>query len=117
MKQNEIQSLQRLRTENLENILNVHQTDDNKYYYNLLQTVEIPDNLPNGYYYTYTVQQEDVWPNISYKAYNTPNLWWAIVSANKILDPTKIPEPGTIIKILKPDVVSLILDQTSSQAN
>jgi len=114
MKQNQITELPKLKPENMENIFNVQKNTDNKYFYNLLQTIELPDNLPEGYYNTYTVKYQDTWPTISYTAYNTPNLWWLIAGANNIMDPTSIPTPGTKLKIYKPDIVSLILDQTSS---
>lgn len=115
MKQNQISNLPKLKPENMENIFNVHKNVDNKYFYNLLQTIELPSDLPEGYYNTYTVKYQDTWPNISYMAYNTPNLWWIIVGANNIMNPTSIPKPGTKIKLYKPEVVSLILNQTTSQ--
>lgn len=115
MKQNQITELPNLKIESMENIFNIHKNADNKFFYNLLQTIELPDNLPDGYYNTYTVKYQDTWPTISHIAYNTPNLWWIIVGANNILDPTSSPTPGTNIKLYKPEIVKLILDQTSSQ--
>jgi nucleoid-associated protein YgaU len=115
MLQNSIKDLPRLKQENYENIFNVYTDKDNRYYYNLLQTVIIPDNLPNGYYQTYNAVYGDTWPFISYKNYDTPNLWWVITSVNNILDATKQPEPGTVLKILKPKAVSLVLNQLTTQ--
>lgn len=115
MLQNSIEQLPRLKQENYENIFNVYTDEDNRYFYNLLQTIVIPDNLPNGYYQSYNVSYGDTWPLISYKNYETPNLWWVITSVNNILDATKLPEPGTTIKVLKTKAVSLILNQLTTQ--
>lgn len=115
MKQNQIEALQKLKPENFENIFNVFKDADNRYFYNLLQTIELPNNLPDGYYNTYTVKYQDTWPNISYAAYNTPNLWWVIVGANNIMDPTSIPKPGTNLKIYKIEIINLIFDQITTQ--
>jgi len=117
MKQNQIDELSRLNNVNLENIFNVYSDDNNLYYYNLLQTVEIPTDLPKGYYQTYTVKPEDTWPYISYKTYNTPNLWWLIVSVNGIINPTAKLPSGTVIKILKQGAVKSILEQITIQVN
>jgi hypothetical protein len=115
MNQNTITDLPNLRRENYENIFNVYTEDDGHYFYNLLQAVVIPSNLPRGYFYTYDVTYDDTWPYISYKNYNTPNLWWVILSVNNIIDPTTMPTPGTKIDILKVDVVKDILSQISTQ--
>lgn len=117
MKQNQISTLPTLRTEHLENIFNIHldENNNNAYFYNLLQTVEIPQHLPKAYYKEYMVTYEDTWPFISYKTYGTPNLWWIIVSANNIVNPTKLPTPGSTIKILRTEIVQNILQQTSVQ--
>lgn len=111
MKQKEIQNLPMLRTEHFENIFNVYQNEDNMYYYNLLQTVVFPDGLPETLFDTYNISSGDTWPYISYKAYSTPNLWWIIMFANKIMDPTKNPIPGNSVKIPKSQVVSEVLIQ------
>ena len=112
MKQNEIESLPLLRKENYENMFNVYQYGEDKmYYYNLLQTIVFPDNLPTNLFYIYDIVAGDTWPFISYKNYGSPNLWWAIMYANGILNPVKNPKPGTSIKIAKSEVVSQILIQ------
>ena len=115
MKQNSIKDLPKLTSERYENIFNVYQDENGQYYYNLLQSVVIPNNLPAGYYDTYNVMYGDTWPYISYKNYNTPNLWWVILSVNNIIDPTSMPTPGTKIKVLKDQFVSNILSQIVTQ--
>jgi nucleoid-associated protein YgaU len=95
MKQNSIKDLPRLRNELYENIFHVHKDEDNRYYYNLLQQVVLPDNLPKELLTTYDVVPGDTLPFISYKVYDTPNLWWVITHANKIDNPTIQLQPGT----------------------
>jgi len=48
---------------------------------------------------------------ISYKNYDTPNLWWVILYVNNIFDPTKPLVSGQKINILKIDLVKEILTQ------
>lgn len=115
MYQNNISELPKLRNENYANIFNVYQDEDDRYYYNLLQTVVIPSNLPPGYYDDYNIVYGDTWPYISYKVYSTPNLWWVIASTNNILNPVEQLVPGTQLRILKPQYVSLILNEIKTQ--
>jgi nucleoid-associated protein YgaU len=99
MKQNQIKELERLSPENLENIFNVYQDRDGMYFYNLLQTVSIPQTLPPTLFTTYTTKHGDTWPFISHKTLNNPNLWWLILFVNNIQDPTIKLEPGVNILI------------------
>jgi len=115
MKQNSIKSLPSLNNEHLENIFNVYQDKDGFYYYNLLQSVTIPDNLPAGFYKTYFPVPGDTWPNISYKNYNTPNLWWIIIATNGIHNPVQNPTVGKKINILKSNYIPIILQQLTTQ--
>lgn len=114
MNQNQISDLPRLRTENYENIFNVHTDMNGQYFYNLLQIVVLPPNLPKGYFNEYTVVYGDTWPLISYKNYETTNLWWVILIANDIADATNIVPPSTKLKILKPEIVSLVLNEINT---
>jgi hypothetical protein len=114
MIQNQISDLPRLRTENYENIFNVY-IENNRYFYNLLQTVVLPTDLPKNYFIEYNVVYGDTWPLISYKNYNTTNLWWIILLCNDISDPTQIALPSTVLKILKSEIVSLILTEINTR--
>jgi nucleoid-associated protein YgaU len=114
MKQNTISNLPKLKRSSYENIFNVYADENGRYYYNLLQTVVIPKDLPEGYFLEYNVRYGDTWPFISYKVYKNPNLWWLITDVNNILDATTIPEPGSTIKILKSESVTIILDQIAT---
>jgi len=111
MKQNDIASLPKLDVENFENIFNVYPEENGFYFYNLLQTVVFPQNLPSSLFKQYKIGYGDTWPFISFKMYNTPNLWWVILLANKIADPTKLPKNGSYVKVPINSVVKEVLSQ------
>lgn len=111
MKQNQIEELPKLNSENLESIFNVYQEQNGMYFYNLLQTIHFPYNLPANLFTSYNIKQGDTWPYISYKAYKTPNLWWIILLANNIQDPTIKLKPGVTIALPVQSVVKEVLSQ------
>lgn len=111
MKHNQINKLSRIKKENMENVFNVYQEEGGFYYYNLLQTVVFPTDLPESVFNKYVVRNQDTWPFISYKAYNNTNLWWLILLANDIIDPTKIAKPGTVLRIPNKAIVQEVLTQ------
>lgn len=111
MKQNQIEELKRLNVENMENIFNVYQDQDGMYFYNLLQTIVFPQDLPANLFTSYAVGYGDTWPLISFKTLKSPNLWWVILLANNIQDPTKPLVNGDIIKIPVMNVVKSVLSQ------
>lgn len=111
MKQNSIDELPMLDAENLENIFNVHRDKDGMYFYNLLQTVVFPRNLPANLFSKYFIKPGDTWPLISYKTLKTPNLWWLVLLANGIENPIPQPIPGNILLIPITQVVREILYQ------
>jgi hypothetical protein len=111
MKQNQISDLPTLETECFENMFNVYKNEDGIYYYNLLQTIVFPKNLPQSLFTSYVISYGDTWPLISHKNYDTPNLWWIILFANEIQDPTKKLISGQSIKIPVIDVVKEVLSE------
>ena len=115
MNQNNISDLPRLESDKYENIFNIYTDKDNRYFYNLLQTIVFPQNLPNGYFDSYDIVYGDTWPYISYKVYNTINAWWVILLANNIQNPLTTLAPGTQIKIPKLEVVKRIVAQMLTQ--
>lgn len=110
-KQNQIKDLFRLDGELMENIFNVYQEPNGLYYYNLLQTIVFPQNLPPSFFDSYTTQHNDTWPLISFKVYRTPNLWWLLLLANNLQNPTKKINVGTKLLIPTPNTVKIILNQ------
>jgi len=114
MNQNSIYNLPRLNSTKYENIFNIYTDVDNKYYYNLLQTIAFPDNLPNSFFIQYVVGNQDAWSLISYKMYNTIDLWWIILLANAITNPLEPLIPGTVLKIPNAAIVQDVLAQITS---
>jgi hypothetical protein len=113
MKTNDIKDVQyTISDSNFENVFNVYEDKESeKYFYNLLKTVIIPEDLDEEYFDYYAVKFGDMWPTISYKFYNDVTLWWVICSTNQITDATKNPEVGKLIKIIKPRYLPEILNQ------
>ena len=102
MKQNEIaNSNYTLSPQQYENIFNVYEDSDIGYFYNLLRTINFPSDLSTDVYDIYVIESSDTWPLISWKVYNTILLWWVVCAANNIQNPTKMPAPGTKLKVLK----------------
>ena len=113
--QNDIQELSKLKEENMENIFHLYQNENDLYFYNLLQTIHFPQNLPDNYFELYSVNYGDTWPYISFKVYNSVRLWWIITLANDIINPTLLPESGSTLKIPKIEIVTEILTQLTTQ--
>lgn len=113
MKQNNIEDadIPKLGAQQLENIFNVFRDNEihGNYAYNILKTVQFPSDLDKTVYDEYVVQPKDHWPGVAYKFYSDIKLWWIIASANHINNPLNFPDAGTILKIIKPNIVRTIL--------
>jgi len=109
-KQNDIADLPQLESFRYENLFNVYQNNNDQYFYNILSKVNFPTNLDSTYFDTYVIPNRNMpYTLISYKLYGTILLWWLICSANNITNPVFYLEPGTKIKVLKPDLVSAVV--------
>lgn len=115
MKQNDIADLAKLDTTRLENIFNIYEDTTGTYYYNLLNTVHISDNLLPTSYTLHTPQKGESYTGISYKYYNTINLWWLICAASNINDPTKPPYTYPSIRVLNKDLVVALLTKINNR--
>jgi hypothetical protein len=98
-----------------ENIFNVYEDSDIGYFYNLLRTINFPQDLDPNTYNTYIIEPLDTWPLISWKLYNSIFLWWSICSLNNIQNPLEMPDPGTEIKILKPLYLQSVLNNIRTE--
>ena len=117
MKQNSITDLPNLSLYRYENFLNIYEDDNNFRFYNLLRSINVfPSNNSNAEI-SYFVKGNDTWPLISFKNYNTMELWWLVCTYNNIQNPVIIPEAGTELKILKPQLVSYVLSELKNQLN
>lgn len=109
MYQSKIAELPSLESEMYENIFKVYKTDKNHFFYNITKAVKFPDLTDDTVYDLINVAEKQSWTSLSFKHYGTMHLWWLILAANKITNPVKQPESGTVLKLIKPDFVPGIL--------
>jgi nucleoid-associated protein YgaU len=114
MKQFEITDVPEIAKENFANLFNVYarNVDDLTYSINKGLYFENTENLSPNSFSFYTIRERDQWSTISYRFYNTIELWWLICKVNQITDPVEnSPKAGTKIKILNKTLVPSILQQ------
>jgi hypothetical protein len=118
LKQNDIIDLPQLESFRYENLFNVYQNDKDQYFYNILSKVNFPSNMDSAYFDTYVVPNSNMpYTLISYKLYGTTLLWWLICSVNNITNPVFFIQAGTKIKVLKPELVSAIIQSINNDNN
>lgn len=94
-----------------DNIFKVYEDEDTKLsFYNLYNTVLINDIAPQ-YYDKHEFAIGDYWTKLANEYYGDIRLWWIICISNNINNPLDLPEPGTKLKILKPEIVSEVITQ------
>jgi nucleoid-associated protein YgaU len=115
--QNAITSLPNLNTFRYERIFKMYSTDQNQYYYNLLQSIFLPDEIDDSKVFYLNVKQNLPWTMISFNAYGNIELWWLIMLTNKIYNPIKNPPVGSVLKLIKPEYIAEILKEISNSLN
>ena len=108
--QNNINELPTLDNLRYENIFKVYQNADGNYFYNILNTVTFGDISNSDLYTTIVVNERMPWPIISFRAYDTIELWWLIALINNVRNPLELPV-GNKIKILKPQYIGPVISQ------
>ena len=94
------------------NIFTVNEDDDGYYFLNMYNNIILEDDIdPTLYESHYYNEETDDWYSLSARSYGTTKLWWTILIANNITDAFEPIPTGTLIKILKPSVVTEILHQ------
>lgn len=114
-RQNSIDELPSLESTRFENIFNVYKDDYGRYFYNILNTVNIDKELLPTYFTLHYPLKGESYTGISYAYYNTIDLWWIICAANNITNPTKPPAEHSPLRILNRDVVVAILTQINNR--
>lgn len=129
MKQNDFKDLPDLSIYRYENFFNIYKDENDNKFYNLLRSINIFPAQNTSIEDEYIVQINDTWLLISYKYYGTMYLWWLVCEYNRAsgffsstsysqgLNPTLIPEPGTKLKLLKKDYVSVVISSLNKQIN
>jgi hypothetical protein len=92
---------------------------NNTYYLNIFRSYIINMSSLNdtSFYELYEVDNNDWFDNISYKFYNTPQLWWVICMVNNIINPFEELQPGQILRILKNSYIYNILKEVRNIGN
>ena len=99
-----------------ENIFKVFQTGEkNFYYYNILKTIKVPDDINSDIFLTYTYPSGTPFTTLSYQIYGTTYLWWLICIINKIENPFDTSLNGKTLKIIKKEYLKPILDNIKQQ--
>jgi hypothetical protein len=116
-KQNNIddRSVSSLQSTLYENIFNVNLVDstDPHYFYNILNKVSFPEELSGDVYDDISLNYDMPWTTLSYKLYNTIDLWWLIVLINKP-DYIFMAKGGIDYKFIKPKYVESILSKINN---
>ena len=84
----------------LANILSDH--EDEKFM-NFFKSFTIVGSVKESvtFYHTHNAEPSEWWDNISYKYYNTPDLWWLVCFMNETVNPYEDIDEGQQIKVLK----------------
>jgi hypothetical protein len=117
MKQNEIKELPDLSIYRYENFFNIYEDEDKNKFYNLLRSINIFPAEDSSIEDEYVITPNDTWILISYKYYGTIYLWWLVCEYNRITNPVIVPETGTILKLLKKDLVWNVISNLNKQIN
>lgn len=114
--QNQIADLPKLSIYRYENFFNIYTDEKSSMrFYNLLRNINVFPATDTIIEEDYSIEYGDSWYYISYKKYNTIDLWWIICAYNQIQNPLNIPENGTKIKILKAEYVHLVINELFAQ--
>jgi len=98
-----------------EKFLNTYQDEEGFIFYNLLRTISILPANDSSVEEDYDVKPKDTWVFIAYKYYDNMNLWWLVCEYNQIKDPTKMPTPGSKLKLLRPEFVNSVISELNRQ--
>ncbi len=109
--QNNLATLPPLRSTRYENIFKLYVNDTGQYYYNLIQSVFLPEKINTDYIYYQQITNKMPWTIVSYNAYKTIDLWWLVCLTNNVYNPVKFPDKGTLIKVIRPQYVTSVLNE------
>lgn len=113
--QNNIPGLNELEAYRYENIFKVYQDSNNNYFYNIVKQVTAPTNIDPSFFDIVNIQEDVLFPTLSYQAYGTTYLWWLICTMNGISNPFDPALVGQKVKILKKQFVKPVLDSIVQQ--
>ncbi len=92
-----------------ENIFSLYKIDKH-FILNLMKKVSIPSgSIDEQYIYYKVINYNAPWTSVSFSEYGSIRLWWLICIMNNIMNPIHNIPPGTVLKFLKPEYVSAVL--------
>jgi hypothetical protein len=98
-----------------ENFFNVYETDQGFRFFNILKNISVFSSNNSEIEEEYTADYTDTWYSISYKVYGTLNLWWLVCLYNNVTNPFEKIKARTLIKVLKPDLVGIVISEINKQ--
>jgi hypothetical protein len=100
-----------------ENFFNVYETNQGFRFYNLLKNISIFSSNDSEIEDEYITDYLDTWYSISYRVYGTLNLWWLVCLYNNINNPFERIKSKTFLRILKPELVGIVISEITKQIN
>ena len=106
---------QHIQKTDLANIFHVYEdtnlNESSSMVYNIMRTVAFDElsDIPDSFFSYYLIKEHDTWPLISYKLYNTIDLWWLLIKLNNITDPFFEPPANTRVRYVTQDEANNIL--------
>tara|TARA_Y100000401_G_scaffold5434_1_gene3716 strand:- start:141 stop:506 length:366 start_codon:yes stop_codon:yes gene_type:complete len=112
--QNNITELESLKETRYENIFKMAKSDA-YFFYNIIKKISLPDDIQEEVFFNIRVNARKPWTALSHDVYGTQDLWWLICIVNKVYNPINNPEPGRIYKVIKPDLIDIVLAEITRQ--
>lgn len=100
-----------------ENFFNIYETDQGFRFYNLLKNISIFASNNSEVEDEYIADYTDTWYSISHRVYGTLNLWWLVCLYNNINNPFERVKAKSVLKILKPELVGIVISEITKQLN
>lgn len=92
-----------------ENIFSVYKIDKH-FILNIMKKVTLPNgSIDEEYIYYKVINYSAPWTNISFSEYGSIKLWWLVCVMNNITNPVYNVPSGSVLKFLKPEYVSAVL--------
>jgi len=98
-----------------ENFFNMYRDDAGFNFYNILKNITVLPAKDSSVEDEYIIRPTDTWIFIAYKYYDNMNLWWLVCEYNQVKNAVEMPPAGTKIKLLRPEFVSVIIDELNRQ--
>lgn len=93
-------------------LFNLLQDTNGDILFNIFNSYELSDEVADSAFFdAVEVDNDDWWDNISFQAYGTPYLWWAIALTNNITNPFEDIKPGDLLFLLKPEYIYQMLKE------